>query len=540
VAGWQRSDDDHAVFNLQLSTFNFQPARLMQSRLKKALLLALAAALLAGVSQVQKSLNRDRDELGLTRVEPLENAPPVLAFTTVALGGFRGLIANALWIRASDLQDDDKFFEMAQLADWITKLEPHFAQVWAHQAWNMAYNISVKFKETAPGEFPDRWRWVQRGIELLRDEGLRYNPNDVLLYQQLGLLFQHKMGANLDDANIYYKQKWATEMAGVLGQGKPNFDELIQPQTEEAKARARLLRDKYKMQPEFMKEVDERYGPLEWRLPEAHAIYWAAVGLEKATNNPAKVNKDDLIKLRRVIYQSMQLDFFRGRLVSNPFGKEFDFGPNLEILGKANSAYERAIEEDEESRDNIKTAHRNFLSDAVYVLYEHDRIADASKWYQYLGTKYPEKHLFEGDTNSLPSRISLGEYAARRVQEDISEKSRDRVKSAIEGCVVRAYISLIQGEDADAAGLWRIANQIRDVYQNNIKGSETRIPMPPVEDVKKEMLSRLLDPERGLTLEARAMLRAKLGMGPESAPAPVSTNAPATGTNATPTSAPNK
>src|SRR5688572_8844854 len=143
----------------------------MNARLKKFMLLGLAAVLLVGVSQIQKALNRDRKELGLTRVEPLENAPPVLAFTTVALGGFRGLIANALWIRASDLQDEDKFFEMAQLADWITKLEPHFVQVWTVQAWNMSYNISVKFKD-----FDDRWRWVQRGINLLRDEGLKYNP----------------------------------------------------------------------------------------------------------------------------------------------------------------------------------------------------------------------------------------------------------------------------------------------------------------------------------------------------------------------------
>ncbi len=110
----------------------------MNPRLKKLILLVLAAALLAGSSRIQNSLNRDRDRLGLTRVEPLENAPPVLAFTTVALGGFRGLIANALWIRANDLQDDDKFFEMAQLADWITKLEPHYAQVWIVQDWNMA------------------------------------------------------------------------------------------------------------------------------------------------------------------------------------------------------------------------------------------------------------------------------------------------------------------------------------------------------------------------------------------------------------------
>ena len=97
-------------------------------RFKKIiLLLLLAAACCSPVSgQLQKSLNRDRDRLGLTHAAVLENAPPMLAFTTVALGGFRGLISNVLWMRANDLQDDDKFFEMAQLADWITKLEPHF------------------------------------------------------------------------------------------------------------------------------------------------------------------------------------------------------------------------------------------------------------------------------------------------------------------------------------------------------------------------------------------------------------------------------
>src|SRR5436305_15228810 len=111
----------------------------MNARLKKLILLALSAVLLVASSRVQLSLNHDRDVLGLTRVQPLENAPPVLAFTTVALGGFRGLISNALWIRASDLQEQDKFFEMAQLSDWITKLEPNFVHVWDHEAWNMAY-----------------------------------------------------------------------------------------------------------------------------------------------------------------------------------------------------------------------------------------------------------------------------------------------------------------------------------------------------------------------------------------------------------------
>src|SRR5437867_11308491 len=160
----------------------------MTGRPKKVLLLLLAAVLFVGAARVQRSLNVDRDRLGLTRVEPLENAPPLLAFTTVALGGFRGLISNALWIRANDLQEQDKFFEMVQLADWITALEPHFVQVWLMQGWNMAYNISVKFKD-----FADRWRWVKRGIALLRDDGLRYNPNETLIYRELAWFFETKI-----------------------------------------------------------------------------------------------------------------------------------------------------------------------------------------------------------------------------------------------------------------------------------------------------------------------------------------------------------
>lgn len=80
-------------------------------------LLALLMFVVVGLSQRQ--LNGVRSELKLTRLDPLENAPPALAFVTVALGGFRGLIANVLWMRASDLQQDEKFFEMVQLADWI-------------------------------------------------------------------------------------------------------------------------------------------------------------------------------------------------------------------------------------------------------------------------------------------------------------------------------------------------------------------------------------------------------------------------------------
>src|ERR1700745_2149359 len=120
----------------------------MSAKASKFLLAALAVALLIGASVVERDLNHERDQLGLTRYPELKGAPPVLALTTVALGGFRGLISNALWIRANDLQEDDKYFEMAQLASWITVLEPHFVQVWIVQAWNMATTSPVNLNNT--------------------------------------------------------------------------------------------------------------------------------------------------------------------------------------------------------------------------------------------------------------------------------------------------------------------------------------------------------------------------------------------------------
>ena len=279
-------------------------------------------------------MNRDRAQLGLTISEPLQNAPPLLAFTTVALGGFRGLISNYLWIRANDLQLDDKFFEAAQLADWITDLEPHFAQVWAFQAWNMAWNISVKFKD-----FSDRWRWVERGIELLRDNGLRYNPDNTLLYQQLAWIFQSKMGQNLDDANGYYKQEWKDEMTPFFGPDGTNFIALLHPQTPEEKTNVLVLREKFKIDPEFAEKVNEEYGPFDWRLPEANAIYWGAYGLEQAKKNPAKVQADDLIQLRRIIYQSMEQLFYHGRILVDPFTHAYSLTPDLDLTAKAYDAY---------------------------------------------------------------------------------------------------------------------------------------------------------------------------------------------------------
>lgn len=521
----------------------------MNQRIKKFLLLLLAAVMVFGAGRVQQSLNADRDSLGLTRTTVvLENAPPALAFTTVALGGFRGLISNFLWIRANDLQQDDKFFEAAQLADWITELEPTFTQVWLFQAWNMAYNISVKFKENAPGVYTDRWRWLEHGIELLRDDGLRYNPNNILIYRELGWFFQHKMGQNLDDANMYYKAQWATEMTNFFGYDGTNFGPLLHPQTTQDFHRLEVFTNQYKMDPAFAKSVDDRYGPFDWLLPEAHAIYWGAKALDEAAKNPDKVKPDDLITVRRIIYQSLLQSFHNGRVVVNPFTGGYSLGPNLDLVEHVNEAYTNfwAEEADPSQKDGILKAHRNFLRDAIYFLYEADRIGEAQKWFNYLAEKYPNKPIIENQPDSLPRTLTLDQYAVAVVQIDIGETSQQRVTAALQGLLERAYLALASGEDDRYENLTRLASRVHDHYVSKTAAGkgDVRIPLMPFNEMRAVIAREMVDPKYGLPYEARAVLRTQLGLPAEAANTnevtnvepTISTNAP--DTNAVPAAIP--
>jgi hypothetical protein len=464
---------------------------------------ALATALLLGLSShLQGRLNRDRARMGLTRVAPLENAPPVLAFSTVALGSFRGLIANALWMRANDLQNDGQYFEMVQLADWITKLQPRIVTVWYYQAWNMAYNISVKFTDAA-----DRWRWVQRGIQLLRDDGIRYNPREALLYRELAWFYQHKIGQNLDDAHLYYKAQLAQEMQELFGGPRPDFGALIDPVTPEARARADRLRDQYRMDPRVMKEVDDRYGPVEWRLPEAHAIYWATVGL-------AKSKPKDLITLRRVVYQSMHMVVMRGRLISlDPLR----MGPNLGLLPRAQAAYQQMIEEDVEMRHAIKEAHKNFLREMVYIIYTYNRIAEAQRWFQLTREQYPD---------AFPAGMSLEEYVLARLTLGLSSMTMDRARAVLEGMLLQYFVSLATDEDDRATGLELLARRFHASYNDRVKVRKDAISLPPFDETKRTVLEDVLKPDTGFPPVWAARLRTKLGLAAPTPPAAAPPKAP--------------
>jgi hypothetical protein len=484
------------------------------ARFYKAMLAGVAAVLFCGVSQMQNLLNADRKELGFTVLEPLENAPPFLAFTTVALGGFRGLISNFLWIRAGELQDQERYFEMVQLSDWISKLEPHFATVWTHQAWNMAFNISVKCKD-----FEERWRWVQRGMELDR-EGLKYNPGSVEIYKDLSWLFRFKVGQNLDDAHMYYKYHWAQQMQDVLG-GHPDFAVLLDPKTPEDRARARKLREDYQMDPAIIQEIDTNYGPLDWRLPGAHAIYWAEMGIR---NGDEKKDKDILRRFPAQVLQAVC--FYQGALpswVTKVTPDNFILWPNLAMVTNVNAAYERVQFTDESQKKTAQGAQRNFLKDAIVYLYKYNRSQEAAYWFNYV------KQNFTNGLTPAEASMNVEAWALSQIEADINDTDPIKAGGLVMGLLHQEYIQIIYGDDSGAERSKQMAQAIWLHYESRIPkgdpGTPVRIGLKPFEQLAGLVYAEMLN---DLSPESARILQARVGVAPPTTPSanPPTTNAP--------------
>lgn len=244
----------------------------MKEAVKTRLVIGVTAACLLAAGLLQPRVSAMRKALNPS-FPAIENAPPLIAFTTVAMAGLRGVLIDVLWARITVLQDSEDYIEIVQLADWITKLEPRLAVVWDYHSFNMAYNIARMCPDPE-----SRWRWVNNGIRLLRDQALVYNPDYLVLYDRLCRIYEHKMILPGDPARQHYRLAWAREMAAALG----NADVANRAPAESAASR---LRSEYKLDVAVMQELDSTYGPFDWRLPEAHVVYWAHAGRMRAREN---------------------------------------------------------------------------------------------------------------------------------------------------------------------------------------------------------------------------------------------------------------
>lgn len=176
-----------------------------------AALVAMIGGVALGGSMLPSIVRQsERYSLRYTDVA-VEGAPPIVQIGT-AIGALRGIIVDYLWIKVNAMKQKGLFYEIMADSDLITKLQPRFAEVWGFHGHNMAYNVSVLTNNPE-----ERWEWVEAGIRLVREKGLRYNPNDVALNKDLAFFFAHKIDGVADDAHFYYKREFARDWHFLLG-----------------------------------------------------------------------------------------------------------------------------------------------------------------------------------------------------------------------------------------------------------------------------------------------------------------------------------
>jgi hypothetical protein len=501
----------------------------------------VSIVLLIGIHFTQKKLDESIKVNHLRFTGQIKNAPPMVAFTTVALGSFRGIIADFLWLRAAGLQDKGNYFEMVQLADWIQKLQPRFAGAASYLAWNMAYNISVTCSNRE-----DRWRWVNEGVKLLR-ESLKYNPEDANLYKELGWIFQHKMGNVLDDAHQLYKNRLAIAMMQVIGVN-PDWEKLAKAPAdykaflkkhpnkkdnlfwvalknsgietydklyEDFKKKSTLpeafitalnnpkmaadlndyfhvewLYDKYKLKASVINEINKDYGDLDWRLPESQAIYWATMGLKMTPSH-----KD--ISCERMITQALFAAFKSGQVVMIDT-KNYETivcMPNLKVVDAVLRVYDEAyLNNDKQS--SFRSAKLNFMKDAIVLLYSYGDFSKAKEYYKKLRKEEPGKY-----------RKSFMSFLIKEWSEDMKDAAVKQATNIIGGLIFSSLVYMVRDDMEKAVEHENLAKYLYKNYQKANADVKQRVGLAPFKTIKAGMVQTALQRLKPLEVQ---ILRKKM------------------------------
>jgi len=483
---------------------------------------AFAAAALAcaiAASQAHLTVRRQLEEHKLGGYRGEAKVPPIIDLATKSLGCFRALAIIALWIRASDLQDQGKFFELNDLFRMISQLEPRFPGVWAYWAWNVAYNCSVKFTDPK-----DRWRWVSLGIEILRDRGIPINPNAPVLYRELAWLYNHKIGQDMDDAHIYYKVRLADLMQHALGKppylerlkaiaaapateadlladpavkalvaalkaaGADPFDKplalanrdpalppaalalLEEPAQADAAARldaflrSRHLRDELKLDVARMLKLMD-FGPIDWRMPDAHSLYWAARSVELFGTNAFDAANAD-----RILLHSLIELYRRGTLYFQPGTDDepdsWIVAPNFAFLEHVVRLQEQIVQRHEKSDFGPPTreAFLNFLRDAVVNLFTYNDLKNATRYLQRLIELGGEP------------KMSLEEFVNTRYEQLLKGMTTEQAMNLISGFLFRSLMWASLGDTDRAVGEENMARGLYARYQDQHRAARFKYP----------------------------------------------------------------
>jgi len=223
------------------------------------------------------------------------------------LGGFRGIVADLLWLRAEEQKRDHDWDRLKTTVELITKLQPHFLSVWTFQGWNLAYNVSVEWDAPA-----DKYLWIKEGIKFVQ-KGVEKNKRSPDLVWDTAWFYYHKLGFSDEsiilrrlfrDDEEYEFKRYFDPAKGHIVVGNDNFklgygwfSRAVSLVDEGANRLGSGTDDEIQIQ--YVDRTPQRKGrpdDIAFRAMPAHAQTRYAAGLEKMSTKGVEATFGEVAK----------------------------------------------------------------------------------------------------------------------------------------------------------------------------------------------------------------------------------------------------
>ena len=315
------------------------------------------------------------------------------------------------------------------------------------------------------------------------------------------------------------------------------YNAINDPDHAEARARllafvrAQILWNVYRMDPKRMLDLMEQYGPLDWRLPQPHGLYWLKLGLE--TCGDAGLQNVDALNTQRNVLNCLKELTWRGRMTMvdardreatedalslEPVSEESQMQlPNIEIGQFGDLRYIPEVHEEflgaietmlgqrhkHLSSSPLATGHINFLRGAIKMLYAARRQAEAQRYLDWVRRAYGRK----GQEWSHQDVEDFVLYELRRE----TQLSRDLAESMISMSLLVGFVAASRDDMDTYQESLTLARRAHAAYQED---RPERMHLPRFERYSLMIATRLIGNPRGagynVSLADRSNLYRKL------------------------------
>ncbi len=265
--------------------------------------------------------------------------------------------------------------------------------------------------------------------------------------------------------------------------------------------RAKVLREQYKMDPQFMLDLTARLGtdepiPLDWRTPWALSIYWAMYGTDKG-REVRTLDEFNLVNTDRIMLFSLATLAKAGRYV---FRLDLDDPMNDSYIGQLPDSrfieamhrkylelgerYAEPGDPENTAGDALRSGHVNSLHSAIVALWYSGQKQQAQEYFDYLAKNYK-------DPNTHKTKDIYLQGVEPFVESELVE-GKDVYNETIYllfSLLHSGYISLANGWSQDYSGAVQQAQEVYRIYQTDkIEDVEDRRALPAFAHLRAQAL----------------------------------------------------